>query len=124
MGAVKNDTLTMPVVATAAMPRKRFVSPTGGLPTANGHTIGVNDFAVLLGEAMMVDHLGITVVEAGVTALPTLGAFLATDANGRAIPWVAGAVRVAILAPIPGNISTALGQLVSVIALPNSMATP
>jgi hypothetical protein len=123
MGAVKNDTLTMPVVSTAAMPRKRFVSPTGGFPTANGHTIGVNDYPVSLGETMMVDHLGITVVEAG-AALPTLGAFLSTDAQGRAIVWAAGAVRTAILAPIPSNVATAAGQLVSVIALPNSMATP
>lgn len=122
MGAVKGETLKMNATATAALIRKRFVSPTGGVPAANGNAIGVTDMNAAIGEGVVLDHLGTTIVETG-AALPTLGAFLATDAQGRAIPWVANAVRVAILTPLANNTASAAGQFVSATLISNAMPT-
>lgn len=124
MAGVKGgDLIQLNVIASAALPSKRFVSPTGGVPAANGNTIGVNDYAVVSGETALVDHVGQTIVEAGAALAPGTNIWLSTNASGQAIAWTANAVRVALLVQHPNNIATAAGQTVSVIAISNSGPT-
>lgn len=113
--AVKQSAVPLNILATGAIAAKRFVTRAGAQAGAAANTIGVADTAAASGETVLVDHLGITVVECG-AILNGSERRLQTDANGRAVAFTAGPV-VAILPP--GVTSTAANQEISVILLPN-----
>lgn len=80
--------LVLTVQATAALPRLRFVSFTGGVPAAGARTLGVAAVNADNGEQTPVNAQGELLVESG--AAITVGAEVETDASGRAIPKTTG----------------------------------
>lgn len=105
--------LTQSVIATAALTADRFVTIAGAVPAAGASAYGVGRSTVAIGARQTVDVLGTAVVEAG--AAIAEGAFVQTDASGRAITKAAG-VTLGRLAP--GEVATAAGQFVEVLLLP------
>lgn len=107
--------LTLTQIATGAIAEHRFVTHAGAQAGAGVNTLGVSHYAAAAaGDKIPVDVMGTTIVEAG--AAIAAGALIETDASGRAITKAAG-VTVARLAP--GESSSAAGQMVEVILLPN-----
>lgn len=105
--------LTLTVKATADLLAHRFVTHAGGVPGAGGRTLGVARSAAAAGQAVAVDVLGTSVVEAG-AAITTVGALLQTDSEGRAVPYTSGtAVAVAL------QTAAGAGRRIEVLLLPN-----
>lgn len=75
--------LTDTVVAAAALTKKRFVTPAGGVPAAGVFVYGVANADYDAGEAAGVDVLGVITVTAG--AGITAGAEVETNNVGKAI---------------------------------------
>ena len=112
---VKNNPITLPVVAIAAVPKKRFVSAATTVTVLGQKAIGVNSFTAAQGDCMMLDTAGLTQVEAG-TAIAS-GTEVMSDAAGRAIAFVDNGTnsKLGIVAPMPGNFAIAAGQYISVV---------
>lgn len=117
MGAIKQSVVNLNLVTTGAIAKKRFINLLGAQATANQNTLGVNDYAVLVGDTALCDHLGVTIVEAGV-AIPANATErrLETDASGRAVPFTTGPCVAKLL---PNQTALAVGQLISVILISN-----
>jgi len=106
--------LTLSVRASATLTAQRFVSPTGGLPTAGGNALGVARTDGAEGDLVPVDVIGTAVVEAG-AAIPA-GTAVEVDAQGRAVPQSTG-VTLGRLAP--EAVAAAAGDRVEVILIAN-----
>lgn len=113
--AVKQAAYPLNILATGTIAAKRFVTRAGTQAGAAANTIGVSDTAAVSGEYLVVDHLGITVVECG-AVLNGSERRLETDANGRAVAYTSGPT-VALLPP--GVTSTAATQEISVLLVQN-----
>jgi hypothetical protein len=80
----KSPVYIMSVVATAAIIGQRFIGLLTGAPCAAGaKPQGVANFPAAIGEAVGVDVLGTSIVEAG--GAFAAGTALKSDAQGRAI---------------------------------------
>lgn len=106
--------LSMGVLISGAVAEYRFVTPLGAQAGAGVNTAGVCQMAAVDKDVATVTMLGSSIVEAG--AAIAAGSLVETDASGRAITHVSGAV-VARLAP--GQSASAAGQFVEVILIPN-----
>lgn len=106
--------LTLTVAAAAALTARRFVSPTGAVATAASNALGVARSDAAIGQDTPVDVLGTAIVES--EAAIAAGSLVQVGATGKAVIKSAG-VTVGRLAP--GSVSTAPGQLVEVILIPN-----
>lgn len=112
MGAYKESVENINIVATGTVAKKRFATRLGAQAGAASTVIGVNDFAVVAGQTMLIDYGGTTTVEAGAAiAANVTERRLQTDSDGRAVTFTTGPA-VAILRP--GSFSTAAGQEISV----------
>lgn len=111
----KESVSNINMVASTAIAKKRFMNRLGGQATANQNTFGVVEYAVGIGETALVDHRGITTVEAGAAiAANVVERRLETDANGRAVTFTTGP---AVAELVPGQSALAAGQLISVVLL-------
>lgn len=106
--------LTLTVIAAGALTEHRFVGHDGNAAGAAGNALGVARSDAVADDAVGVDVLGTTVVEAG--AAIAAGAAVEVDASARAVTKGAG-VAVGRLAP--GASAGAAGDLVEVILIPN-----
>jgi len=106
--------LALTVTASSIIAANRFVTPTGALADAGVNAQGVSDTDAAIGEKFAVHVIGTAIVETGEAI--AAGALIETDATGRAITKAAG-VTLARLAP--GEVSTAAGQFVEVVLIPN-----
>lgn len=104
--------LTLSHRASANLTANRFVSYAGGVPSANGATIGVARADAASGTMASVDILGTAVVETGgaITALTNI----ATDASGKAVAYSSGVkVGVALQA------ASGAGEFIEVLLVQN-----
>lgn len=106
--------LTLTVAASGAVVANRFVAPANRQSVADENTLGVATTAAADGDALAVEVLGTAVVEAG--AAIAAGATLKSDANGRAITWVASGAKVAVALQAAG----AAGEFIEVLLIPNA----
>ena len=106
-------TQTLTVVVTGALIEKgRGVTWVGAQAVAGEAICGIADHRATIGDALRV----ITGVSADADAGAAINGVerrLATDANGRLIPWAAGIVA-ARLVPKTGNTAVGLGDTVEV----------
>ena len=83
------STLTLTVVAAAALASSRFVTQAGAYPAAGAVAFGVTrTSAAQAGDLVPVDVQGTAIVEAG--AAITADAALMVDAEGRVVPLTSG----------------------------------
>lgn len=104
--------LTLSWRASANLTANRFVSHAGGVPSANGATLGVARADCASGLMASVDILGTAIVETGgaITANATIG----TDASGKAVAYSSGVkVGVAMQA------ASGAGEFIEVLLLQN-----
>lgn len=104
---------TLSLALTAAVAAQVFVDFTGALPVAGGNTAGATRTSGNPGDLVPVDRLGSAVVLAG--AAITSGQRVQSDANGNAIPWVAGKVAVGVAL----EAAAAAGQTIEIDLIPN-----
>ena len=71
------------ILATANLPKQRFISFTGGVCTAGEKALGVSDVETDIGQYAPVGVVGILLVEAGGEI--TQGSAVTSDANGKAV---------------------------------------
>lgn len=107
--------LVMTVVATGSGSKGRGVTWTGTQAGAAAAICGVADHNYVTGDAVRVIFGATADVEAG-AAIDGTETRLATDAQGRFVPWASGTVA-ARLVPKPGNTATAAGQFVEVVPI-------
>lgn len=107
-----NPILTLPVKATAALTKQRFVTIDGTVPAAAASAFGVARTNAAINEKVAVDNLGSTVVEAG--APIAKGAAVEVGANGKAAPKAAGVTVGRAL-----SAATADGDLFEMFLIPN-----
>jgi len=106
--------LTLSVALAGNAAAHRFITPAGAPAGANANTLGVARTAGAGGDAVPVDVLGTTIVEAG--AAFAAGTTLKVDAAGRAIAWATAGARVAVALQAAG----AEGDRVEVLLIPNA----
>lgn len=104
--------LSLPKRATAALTADRFVSHTGGLPTAGGNTLGVSRSNAAIGDLATIDILGTAVVEA--SAAIAEGAAIEALADGRAVTRTTGVITARAIQAAP-----AAGQFIEVLLIAN-----
>lgn len=80
--------LMLPVKASANLTVNRFVSPTGGLPSAGGNTLGVANADIASGTIGPVNHQGTAIVE--ISAAIAKGALIEALSDGRAVTKSSG----------------------------------
>lgn len=107
-----SSVLVLSVLAGATLTDKRFVSPTGGLPSAGGNTLGVANSDASSGDMCPVNHLGTAVVE--VSGAISKGALVETGNDGRAAAKDTGVSVARALQE-----ATASGQFIEVTLIPN-----
>jgi hypothetical protein len=117
--AIKNNPRNLPFVANGAVPAKVFVSPAGAVAAAGGNSLGVNDFAVAIGECMQIDNMGETCVLSG--AALAANAEVMSNGSGKAITYVSNGTNVKLgrLSPIAGNTASAADQMVAIVLISN-----
>lgn len=98
-------------IATAVIPANRFITFAGIVTGAGLNSIGVARTAAAIGEAVSYDREGSAVVETG--AAVTAGAFVESDATGRAIDFAAGVKLGQAM-----QAATAAGQFIEVHLIP------
>lgn len=106
--------LALTMTATGTIAQNRFVTPAGAQAGNGVATQGVARIAAVAADKFTVHVMGTAIVESG--AAIAAGAAIQSDASGRAITLAAG-VQTGRLAP--GESSTAAGQMVEVILIPN-----
>lgn len=106
--------LTLTIAANGAVVANRFVTPANAQAAADENTLGVATTAAANGDALAVDVLGTSIVEAG--AAIAAGATLKADANGRAITWAMSGAKVAVALQAAG----AAGEFIEVLLIPNA----
>lgn len=99
-------------IATAAITAQRFVTALGAVAGAGANALGVAAQPAAIAEPFTVDTLGVVSVEAG--AAVTAGGLVQSDATGRAIDRVAGAIVGRAL-----DGAAAAGQMIRVLLIPN-----
>jgi hypothetical protein len=104
--------LTLTAIATGVLAANRFVTHAKAQAAAAANTLGVARTPGAIGDAVPVDVIGTTIVEAGAAIAD--GAAIETDAQGRAITRTAGPT-VARAQQAAG----AAGHLIEVLLIPN-----
>lgn len=100
------------VIATAAVAANRFVTIAGGYPAANGNALGVTRTEAATDDAITVDVLGTTIVEA--SAAIAKGAAVASTVDGQAVTHTTGAVVGRAL-----GAATAAGEKIEILLIAN-----
>lgn len=110
------STLTLTVVANAAVSAERFVTQSGGYPVAGGVAFGVTrTSAAQAGDLLPVDVQGTSIVEAG--AAISLDAALMVDAQGRVVPLTVGSKSPVARAL---GAAAAAGERIEVLLVPSA----
>ena len=105
--------LLLTLIAAAAIAEFRFITAAGAVSGIGDHSAGVTQFAAdAAGDAVPVAALGTSVVETGDAFAADV--LLEADADGKAIPFVAGPALARSL-----EVSGGAGEFVEVILLPN-----
>ena len=105
------------VVATSAIAKGRGVNWAGAQAGAGEAIVGIADHTVAPGDPVRVITTGNTAdAEAG-AAINGTERRLATDANGRFVPWTAGIVAARLM-PRGANTAGALGDFIEVMPYP------
>ena len=86
----KNAIFVLTAIASGVIVGERFIKADGSQAGVGERTLGVAHYNAAAAEAVPVDVLGTTIVEAG--AAVALDAQIESDASGRAITRVAGAI--------------------------------
>lgn len=107
-------TLTLSIVAAAALLAERFVTAAGAQTGADGNALGVALASGATGEQVPVVALGTAVVEAG--AAITAGATVKADAQGRAIAWATSGARLGVAL----QAASGAGARIEVFLIPNA----
>ncbi|PIQ25435.1 DUF2190 domain-containing protein [bacterium (Candidatus Blackallbacteria) CG13_big_fil_rev_8_21_14_2_50_49_14] len=100
------------MLATAGLTGNRLVSPTGGLPTAGGNTLGVAGMDTSSGQTAPVIAMGTAPIEA--SAAIAEGAEVEALADGRIVTKSTGVTVGRTL-----QAATAAGQVIEVLLIPN-----
>lgn len=108
--------LSLTVVAAAALTAHRMVTLGGAVPAAGAACLGATDSDAANGARVNVHVLGTAIVEAG--AEITAGQFLATDNQGRVVPYTDGDVCVGQAAP--GETASGAGVKLEVLLIQSS----
>lgn len=109
-------TLTLTVVAAAALSANRFVTQAGAYPEAGAAAFGVTrTSAAQPGDLVPVDVQGTAIVETG--AAITADAPLMVDAEGRVVPLTVGAKSPVGRAM---GAATGAGALIEVLLVPSA----
>lgn len=103
---------TLPIRATTAIEKRRFVTAAGAQAGAAANTLGVSMYGVANDEDVPVHNLGTAEVEAG-GPIAVDGA-IETDANGKAVAHAAGPVVARAL-----EAANADGDVIEVVLIPN-----
>lgn len=107
--------MTLSVISTAVVAANRFISPAGAYPAAGANAYGASEAPALTsGDRLPVTAIGSVVVETG--GAIAAGSLVETDNTGRALLKNTG---IALGRLAPGEVSTAAGQFVEVILIPN-----
>jgi hypothetical protein len=114
MSRQSQPSVTLSITTTGIIAEYRFVDTLGAQAGVASNTLGVARMAAALGDVIPVDAVGTAIVESGEPLAE--GALLATDADGKAVTWAAGAAVARVL---PGQAATAAGQVIEVILIPN-----
>ena len=114
MSAQSIALLTLPLVLASACAAQRFVTAAGEPAGADDNTLGVTRTSGAAFDAVPVDVLGTSVVQAG--AAIAKGDTLKADADGCAITWATNGAKVAIAL----QAASAAGQPIEVLLLPNA----
>jgi hypothetical protein len=110
----QQGTSRLSIVATSAIAKGRCVNWNGAQAGAGEAIIGIADYPAVLGDAVRIIPPGLTAdAEAG-AAINGTERRLATDANGRLIPWTAGIVAARLVPKTAANVAGAAGDFVEV----------
>lgn len=109
---MNTSTLTLTVLATAALSANRGVTVGGAVPSAGANVIGFTRTSGAIGDRVPVDADGTVIAEAG--AAFSAGAALEVDNLGRVITRTTGAIVGRALAA-----AGAAGQEVEIRFIPN-----
>lgn len=112
MSAQYRSVLTLSLVAVAALTANRFVSPTRGLPSDGGNTLGVALTDAAIGQTAPVVTLGTAPAEA--SAAIAEGALVEVGADGRIETRDAGVAVGRALQE-----ATGAGHVIEVLLIPN-----
>jgi hypothetical protein len=108
-------TRVLTVVATGTIMKGRAVTWNGAQAGAGAAIIGIADHNAVATDALRVIAGASADAEAG-AVIDGVETRLATDAQGRLIPWTAGIVAARLL-PKPGNTASAAGIFVEVVPI-------
>lgn len=110
-------TRVLSIVATGTITKGRAVAWNGTQAGAASPIIGIADHNAVAGDAVRVIAGATAEAEAG-AVIDGVETRLATDAQGRLVPWTAGVVAARLL-PNPGNTASAAGIFVEVVPIQN-----
>lgn len=105
---------TINLYAGGTVNAHRFVSGSAVQTGADQAAIGVARVSAAIGEHMPVDCVGTAMVEAG-AAIPTIGAVLKSDAQGRAIVWATSGNKLGYALQTAAQ----AGDIIEVLLIPN-----
>ncbi|QHL90692.1 DUF2190 family protein [Sphingomonas changnyeongensis] len=104
--------LEYPIITSAAIARKRFVTYARTQAVANERALGVADYEAAAARPLNVVVLGTATVETG--GAVAVGDEVQSDAQGRAIVRAAGVANGRALTP-----ATAAGQMIEILLIKN-----
>ncbi len=113
MSSQQIGTQTITIQAAAAIPAKRFVGWNDQVATAGAAVKGVSDHAIAINENGRLIYGVTAMVESG-AAIDGVETRLASDAQGRAVPFATGLVAARFKR---GQTATAAGQLIEVFII-------
>jgi hypothetical protein len=109
------STLSLTVIASAALATARFVTQAGAYPAAGAKAFGVTRFDAAIGDPTTVDVQGTAVVECG--AAVGLDDFLMVDATGRVVPLTGSAKHPVGRAM---EVGAAAGAMIEILLVPST----
>lgn len=109
------STLTLTIIAAAALAGSRFVTQAGAYPAAGGVVYGVTRTPGSVGDPVPVDITGTAIVEAG--AAITKDAALMVDATGRVVA-LSGAGKSPVGRALEAG--AAAGDFIEVLLVPSA----
>ncbi len=109
------STLTLTVMAAAALAANRFVTTAGAYPAAGGLALGTSRTSGAIGDAVPVDVEGTALVEA--SAAIAVDAGVQSLADGRAVTLTSGTALGRALTP-----AAAAGEIIEVLLIPAAKA--
>lgn len=115
MSAQSISLLSLKVIASAALTKYRAVTAAGAHAATDIFGVARTDGAI--GDAVLTDVAGTTIMEAG-AAIPAGTKYVIADAQGRAIVGGAAAANAVLAKLLPGQSAGAAGDLVEVLLTP------